>query len=212
MGRLLNIAGLAVGLFALVVQFVLSMEMLLAGGRSIPGAVVHYFSYFTILTNVLVTLTHLSALTGRPAFFGSAGVRGGVTVSIIIVALVYWTLLAGLEHLVGMAIFTNVLLHAVAPAIMVVWWLAAGADGSLSWRNLPWWLVYPVAYIVYVFLRAPIAGEVPYPFLNVGTEGLPHVLTMIAGITVLFIALGAVAIVTDRFIGRARRRRLRAAG
>lgn len=211
MARVLNVIGLVVGLFALVAEFVLSMESLLAAGRSIPGAVVRYFSFFTILTNILVVMVHSAALIGRPRFFTRATVRGGVTVSIIVVAVVYWTLLAGLERLAGLAAFNNFLLHAVAPVIMVAWWLYAGADGSLTRRKVAWWLLYPIAYLVYVFLRAPIAGEVPYPFLDINAEGLWQVLETSAGIAILFIAVGIILVAFDRGVGRLRDRRTREA-
>ena len=66
MAKILNVAGLVVGLSALVVQFALSIPASMEAGRSLAGSVVHYFSYFTILTNILVVLVHLAALLGAP--------------------------------------------------------------------------------------------------------------------------------------------------
>ncbi|WP_048647901.1 Pr6Pr family membrane protein [Nitratireductor soli] len=201
MAKLLNVAGLAIGLLALVLQFSLTIPASMAAGRSLAGSVVFYFSYFTILTNILVVLAHAAALFGKPAFFARPGVRAGIAVAIAAVALIYWALLSAIWEPQGLFLLCDVLLHYVTPAIFVLWWLTAGADGSLSWRHIPLWLAYPVAYAVYVLLRAPIAGEVPYPFLDASVIGWPSVLFTLVGVALLFALLGRLALTADRLLG-----------
>lgn len=201
MAKLLNILGLTIGPLALGLQFGLTVPASMEAGRSFAGSVLFYFSFFTILTNVLVVLAHAAALFGRPAFFTRPVVRAGIAVAIAAVALIYWALLSAMWEPEGLFLLCDVLLHYATPAIFVLWWLSAGTDGSLSWRHIPLWLAYPVVYTVYVLLRAPIAGEVPYPFLDATITGWPSVLFTICGIALLFALLGRLAVSADRLLG-----------
>ena len=63
MGRLLQIAGLAVGLFALILQFCITVPASMMVGRGLFGSIVFYFSFFTILTNIGVVLVYASLLS-----------------------------------------------------------------------------------------------------------------------------------------------------
>ncbi|MEC9244459.1 MAG: Pr6Pr family membrane protein [Pseudomonadota bacterium] len=200
MAKILNVAGLVVGLSALVVQFALSIPASMEAGRSLAGSVVHYFSYFTILTNILVVLVHLAVLLGAPRFFTQAWVRAGVAVAILFVSLVYWQLLSAIWQPEGLFLGCDVALHYVAPALYLIWWLIAGTDGSLSWRHLPLWLAYPLIYAAYALVRAPIAGEVPYYFLDARLNGWPSVLVYLAAMSLTFVFLGRLAMLADRII------------
>ncbi|MCC5777732.1 Pr6Pr family membrane protein [Nitratireductor sp. B36] len=200
MTKILNIAGLVVGLLALVVQFTLTIPASMEAGRSLIGSIIYYFSYFTILTNILVVFVHMAALSKAPRFFTQAWVRAGVAVAISVVSLVYWLLLSAIWQPQGLFLVCDIALHYFAPALYLVWWLVAGTDGSLSWRHLPLWLAYPLLYVIFLLVRAPIAGEIPYYFLDARLNGWPSVLVYSAAILVTFAFLGRVAMLADRLI------------
>ena len=204
--RTLRIVGLVAGLTALTVQFVLTMIDSTAAGRSVVGSIIFYFSFFTILTNMLVVVAYGGSLTAQPAFFRRPSVRAGIAVAIAVVAIVYWFLLRGLHDLGGLRQVCNVLLHYVAPPVYLAWWLIACADGSTRWRDVLWWLVYPFAYLAYTLARAPLAGEVPYPFLDFAANGARAV--VVSGVTIagLFAVLGVIAVAADHAIGARRAR------
>lgn len=205
MTRLLNIGGAVIGIVALVLQFSITVPASLEAGRSLVGSIVYFFSFFTILTNILVVLVHVSALTGRPVVMQRPSWRAGTGVAIAVVGIVYHVLLADLWLPEGLFYVCDMLLHYVTPALYVVWWLMM-AEGSLGWRHLFWWLVWPIGYSAYALARAPIAGEVPYPFLDMAVIGLPRVLIAIGAIALLFIAVGIVFLAYDYFVGRRRSR------
>ncbi|TPM41648.1 Pr6Pr family membrane protein [Mesorhizobium sp. B2-3-4] len=209
MGRLLQIAGLAVGLIALVLQFSITIPASMAAGRGLLGSIVFYFSFFTILTNIGAVLVYTSLLSPStyawlPAFAGSR-MRAGVAVSIALVSIVYVTVLAKLVQLQGLFLLCDVLLHYVAPALFVLWWVVSGADGRTRWSDISRWVVYPVVYLAYVLVRAPIAGEVPYPFLDVAQNGAASVAVAALATTGLFLLLCVVAVLVDHGVARLRK-------
>ena len=171
MGRFLQIAGLVIGLAGLVLQACITIPASMEAGRSFLGSIVFLFSFFTILTNIGAVLVHTSLLSPSgyawlPAFAGPR-MRAGVAVSIALVFIVYATVLAQLWQPQGLFLLCDVLLHYVTPVLFVLWWLVAGADGRTRWNDISWWMAYPVAYLIYALARAPFAGGVPYPFLDV---------------------------------------------
>ncbi|RVD40524.1 hypothetical protein EN742_12525 [Mesorhizobium sp. M4A.F.Ca.ET.020.02.1.1] len=209
MGRFLQRAGLAVGLIGLVLQACITIPASMEAGRSFLGSVVFLFSFFTILTNIGAVLVHTSLLSPSgyawfPAFAGSR-LRAGVAAAIGLVFIVYATVLARLWQPQGLFLLCDILLHYVTPALFVLWWLVAGADGTTRWREISWWMVYPLAYLAYVLLRAPIAGEVPYPFLSVEKNGAASVAVSALATTGLFLLLCVIAVFADHWVARLRK-------
>lgn len=208
MGRFLQIAGLVIGLAGLVLQFCITIPASMEAGRSLLGSIVFLFSFFTILTNIGAVLVHVSLLSPSgyawlPAFAGPR-MRAGIAVSIALVFIINTTVLAQLWQPQGLFLLCDVLLHYVTPVLFVLWWLVAGADGSTRWRDISWWMLYPIAYLVYALARAPIAGEVPYPFLDVAKNGTASVAIAALAITGLFLVLCIIAVVVDRGVSRLR--------
>ncbi|KQZ31924.1 hypothetical protein ASD50_14775 [Mesorhizobium sp. Root552] len=208
MGRALQILGLIAGLTGLVLQFCITIPASMEAGRGLFGSVVFYFSFFTILTNIGAVLVHLSLLsaTGYAWLPGFAGprVRAGVAISITLVFLVYATVLAQLWAPEGLFLLCDVLLHYIAPVIFVLWWLFAGADGKTRWADIPIWMLYPVAYLVYALARGHTTGEVTYPFLDVAANGVTSVAASALAVTVLFLVLCILAVLADRGVSRFR--------
>jgi hypothetical protein len=201
MSRTLQAIGILVGLAAVVAQFFLAIDRFTGEGMSMGGAVVKFFSFFTILTNIFVVLVHASgAMRSRLAFFRQPRVQATAVIAITIVGIVYHLLLADLWNPQGLQKVTDVMLHYVAPVVMVVWWLLYGRDGALRWADLPVFLIYPFAYLGYALARAPIAGEVPYPFLDFWQNGWPSVITMIAAILAMFVVVAALVIAAHRYL------------
>ncbi|TPL01290.1 MULTISPECIES: Pr6Pr family membrane protein [unclassified Mesorhizobium] len=208
MGRFLQMAGLVVGLIALVLQFAITVPASMAAGRGLLGSIVFYFSFFTILTNIAAVMVHASLLSPAgyawfPAFAGPR-IRTGVAVAMTLVFIVYATVLARLWQPQGLFLFCDVLLHYVTPVLFVLWWLVAGADGRRQWSDIAWWMIYPVAYLAYALMRAPFAGEVPYPFLDIAKNGAASVAISALAVTALFVGLSVLAVLVDHGIGRSR--------
>ncbi len=70
--RRLALVGLIVCLVALVAELVVQMTGHLARGGTLPGAVLRFLSYYTVVTNILLTLIYAAYLKQTPAMRGSS--------------------------------------------------------------------------------------------------------------------------------------------
>ena len=79
----------SLGWFALIAQFYL---IIVNRTASIPETIIRYFSFFTILTNLLVAVCFTSFLNKKQkssAFFSKITTLTAITVYILIVGIVY---------------------------------------------------------------------------------------------------------------------------
>lgn len=150
--------------------------------------------FFTILTNLLVASIMTWVAIGRRA---TPEVLGGLTLSIILVGIIYWLLLQGLHHLTGLAEIADVLLHKVSPIAMTLWWLLLAPRARLKWSAPWWWCLYPLAYFAYVIALARFDGRYPYPFINVARIGWLQTLLNAGGIALAFILAGYLIVWID---------------
>jgi hypothetical protein len=170
-------AGALLGLTGLAAQFYVTFS-----SRQLPPleTVVRFFSFFTILTNTLVTLYFLVRSVAPGSKTGEWAARPEVgtalTVYILVVGVVYQTVLRGLVPLAGWGILADNIIHGLVPLYMLGFWLLFVAGQAVPLRTLPFWLLYPAAYLAYTLLRGPSAGFYPYPFVDVAALGYGPVL------------------------------------
>lgn len=200
MRPVLSALGLLVALAGVGLQFAISVPLLIDTGSSFVGALISLLSFFTILTNIGAGLVYLATLTGRPSPFVDRRVRDGLLSSIIMVALVYHVVLAALWEPQGAQLIADTLLHTVAPALYLVWWLATGRTGKAALRDVPRWLVYPLVYLGYTLVRGAIVAEYPYPFLDLASRTLLQVAISVGIILLIFGVLSLFVICADRML------------
>ena len=194
-------AGFAIGLVALVLQMSLTVPASMETGRSLVASIVYFFSFFTILTNILMVLIYLGALVrGRRwlAFFRKPHTRATAAATITLVGGFYHFVLAGLWHPDGLFAFCDVLLHYVTPAIYLVWFAVWNRTGTLKLPAALTMLAYPFLYLAYVLVRGSVAGEYPYAVLNAGAYGYGQVAMNAAGLLALLLVFNTIAIAIDR--------------
>ncbi len=83
--------GLAVGAAALLLQLALSIPLRIGNGDTLLGAVIYFFTFFTILTNIMLVLIYASELWPRESlrWWRSAVTRGMMAAVMILVCLFY---------------------------------------------------------------------------------------------------------------------------
>lgn len=196
--------GLVVGIVALVLQFVISMQAYAVAGRDIPGSLGTFFAYYTILTNIVLVLIYLSELTGAAwlAAFRSLDVRGMMVASMILVTTFVHFFLRGLTPHTGLFPLCDTLLHYVTPLLYLVWWVIAVRHGPLLIRRVPVMLIPTLIYFLYVLARGAWVQEYPYPILSVVRHGYGQVLLNAVYLSIGLGALMLIVIGVDELLGR----------
>jgi hypothetical protein len=191
--------GAGLGWFTILAQYWLSTSEsgLLAGS-------VFYFGFFTLWGNTLVTLAFTAPLLpqGRLRFFNRRDVRAAIGVYIFVVAVIFYLLLRKLYHPTGLGWLVNLLLHYIMPPLYLLDWLLFVPKHELKFRQIPLWLIVPLAYAAYTLVHGAVTGYYPYPFLNAAQLGYDRVLLNIGGLTLLFVVVSAVFIAAGRLSGR----------
>lgn len=151
---------------------------------------VRLFSYFTVLSNLLVCVVAV-LLVITPARDGRAFrvARLDALLCIAVTGIVYNTVLTGLVELSAAGAVSNFLLHVLTPVLVVVGWVLFGPRPRIDRRTIWWSTLPPLLWIAYTFVRGEIVGWYPYPFLDVGENGYLASLVSTAVVTVVFLAL-----------------------
>jgi hypothetical protein len=192
--------------FALVLQFSISIPAYVAAGRSTGGALLELFSFFTILSNLLVVLS-LTILLLKPnsawgRFFSKGVFLTAVVVYITVVGLVYSILLRQLWHPEGWFKVADELLHTINPILAIIYWFAFVPKADLKWVDILYWLWYPFIYFIYILIRGAISGDYPYPFMNVTDFGYARVTINCLIILLVFYGIGAIYTWVGRLISK----------
>lgn len=198
MKRAVAVALAVITWFALVLQLVLAIRLILGRGGTVADGVIFYGAFFTITTNLLVALATTCPLIWRGAaisrFFDRPDVITGIAASMVLVGLIYHALLSKLWNPQGAQWLANELLHTVIPlGFLGYWWLSV-PRGSVHWRALPYWCLYPIGYFFYAMLRGAINGFYPYPFINATRLGYLRVCVNALGVLAVFVTVAAVLI------------------
>jgi hypothetical protein len=176
--RVFLIFGSIVGWAAIVLQFYLIIANRTA---SVPETIIRFFSFYTILTNMLVALCFTVLLIRRDSrwgrFFSEAKTITAIAIYISFVGLVYNIILRQIWDPKGLQLVVDELLHTLIPVFFIVYWLVSVPSTGLQWKNVLPWLIYPVCYLIYVLFRGTLSGWYPYPFIDVSTLGYSTVIT-----------------------------------
>ena len=170
---------------------------------SVFGRVANELCYFTIQSNIIV-IAVCAALAWRPERWRRVAEVPRLVglVCITVTGIVYYALLAGDEHFVGIAKVGDVLAHAVSPALFVGTWLVLGPRGALLRQHAIQMLVFPVSWIALTLVRGAIIHVYPYDFVDVAANGYAAVVITIAALTAAAAALAAGAVSLDRRLAK----------
>jgi len=155
-------------LFALIAQLVLLLQTTRV---PLAEALTRYFSYYTILTNIIVgvyaAVQCFTPLHKRTGFFFRPSVETAITLYITIVGLVYTLVLRQLWSPKGLQAVVDDILHTIVPVMVLFHWWKWVATRRLKYGNIPLWLIYPAVYALIILIRGHFASWYPYPFLDV---------------------------------------------
>lgn len=193
-----------IGWGALALQYWLMMN---ADAPTDPvNRTINFFSYFTILTNILAALAMtapaIAPNTALGRFFDKPGVRTAIATYIIVVSITYHLLLRDLWDPQGLQKIADYTLHYGTPALFVIDWLLFVPKRDLAWSSAIKALVFPLLYLGWTLYHGSWSGFYPYPFVDVGNLGMEKVLVNSAGMTAAFLVLCLVLIGLGKILGR----------
>ncbi len=187
-----------VGWFAIIAQYFLMIENRVA---SIPETTIKFFSFFTILTNLIVAIYFTSLLFIKnkgSKLTGKSGTLTAIAVYITIVGLVYQVVLRHIWQPKGLQLIVDELLHSVIPVLVIIFWYLYEITRPIKYSQILIWAFYPLLYLVYILIRGNFSGSYPYPFIDVANLGLTKALINAGVLMLLFIIISALFI----FIGK----------
>jgi len=163
---------------------------------------IQFFSYFTILTNLFVTIYCTNQLL-RPnekstSILNKPETLTALMVFIMIVGLVYHVALKPIWNPEGVQMILSEICHTFIPLGTFILWIISDNKKTIELMRLLKWLLYPVVYIVFVLIRGNFSNFYPYPFLDVQTLGIGKVLTN----NLFLLVVMAVFLILFHFIGK----------
>jgi hypothetical protein len=178
---------------ALAAQTDITVYRMLARGLSVVDGIERLSSYLTNLTifAVAVCFSCVAARAGSPLgrFFRKPPVVTAVVVYMVFVGLAYNLLLRYLWTPSGYRAVLNECLHTVVPVLSVLYWFLFVPRFHLTLRKCLLWLIYPLSYLSITLWRGSSSDFYPYPFIDVGELGYPHVLFNASLLVVAFVTL-----------------------
>lgn len=193
--------------FAVGLQFYLIILNRVTG---VPETIIRFFSFYTILTNILVALYATFLLlkpntpTGR--FLICSGTVTALVTYITLVGLIYNLILRQLWKPEGWQWVADELLHVIVPLLFILFWIIWAKKIGLVWKNIFFWLVYPLVYLFLILIRGAFSGYYPYPFINVKILGYIKVFVNSGGIMITFFVLSGLFVAIAKIMNRQTRK------
>ncbi|AJW65384.1 hypothetical protein VO54_03959 [Elizabethkingia miricola] len=192
----------ALGWFAVIAQYYLMLEN---RTTSVSEATIRFFSFFTILTNILVAIYFSTICFSRNksvSLINAAGMLTFLTIYITVVGLVYQVALRHLWHPQGMQRLVDELLHSVIPILVILFWYLYEAKNNLKFSQTIKWLSYPLIYFIYILLRGNQSGFYPYPFVDVSVLGFATVIQNALFLLLFFLGLSLAFILIGKWMDK----------
>ena len=188
-----RIARLIVGVFVLAA---VTYDTWLSAVGQDDRTLVENFSFFTIQSNLVFgAALVLSACVRRdrlPRWWDH--LRGALAFYLVMTGIVYAVLVAPPGEFWSWDIaWTHIAMHRIGPLFAVADWLLVVMTVRAGWLRPLAWLAYPVAYLIYSWIRGAFTGWYPYDFLNPTLPGgWNEVFVMVAIVLVAFLLVATV--------------------
>ena len=187
MKKYVEIAIVLIAWFALILQLIILKDSL-----------ANYFSYFTILSNLLVAISLTSELLASATRFGKRfslpKTKSAIALYIFIVGLVYNLVLRGIWEPKGWQLLADNLLHVIVPLLYVIYWVVFTTKNTLNYKDILGWTIFPLFFLFYSLIRGHYVNWYPYPFLDVAQHGYQQILVNAFIVVLAFIGFATIMI------------------
>ncbi|MFD4180583.1 Pr6Pr family membrane protein [Rhodococcus sp. NPDC058514] len=161
----------------------------------------NYFSYFTVLSNVLGVVALLVGAIADPQSRGWQLFRGAATLYMVITGIIFAVLLSNIDVSMNDKWIDDTM-HRYLPLVLLLDWVINPPRVRITDKQSVSWLWFPAVYGVYTLVRGPFVDWYPYPFIDPRTQGY---LQMAIGLVVLLLAFVLMALAVNA-AGRLARR------
>ncbi len=183
--KVLHYIGASPGSFAVIFKlYLMNQNRTESAGESL----IRFFSFFTILTNILCVVCFTALLFNGNNFFTKVATLHAAEVYIFDVGLVCNGVLRILWAPEGAQLAADETLHRINPLFFILYWCCLVSKGNIKWQQIRVGLIYPALYCIFVLMRGYFCGRYHYPFMDVVTLGYNKVLINTGGMIVVFLS------------------------
>ena len=165
-----------------------------------------FFSYFTVLSNILITgfFIYLGISNPKRISNNLNWLRGAAVLYMSMTGVIYWSILVN-NHSLSIDPWINLTLHGIMPIAAFLSWILFPLSNKLVYKNAFQWLSLPLLFVTITLLRGYYINWYPYFFLNPQVEdGYLKVVLNIFGILLCSAAAGLALI----WVGKIRQKSL----
>lgn len=163
---------------------------------------VEFFSYFTILSNMLaaaaLTAPLIAPSIGFATWAEQSGPRAAIATYLTITAVVYHTMLAWQWDPQGLRYVSNAILHTVTPAAYLIDVALRGGRDEARWIAAVKAMAFPALFGVWTLVHGALSGWYPYPFMNVIKRGYPPVVLTMVQMSLAFMVVALIFVLLLR--------------
>lgn len=211
MNKFKNIYRGTVGIIILAALVLSLVDQLMATTiPTIGGRILGYISYFTELSNILVTLWYFNKVffKKKVKLLNKESVRGAILLYIWVAGLVFFLVLNSDWHAHGRVKLEEYTLHGFSPLAFLVDYLIFETKGLFKFKYIPMWVIFPIVYLFYAIGIGEIIHVYPYPFLNMNVLTVGGLLYYLATLLVpAFIGISLIIVIIDKILGKFSRNR-----
>lgn len=126
-----------------------------------------FFSYFTVLSNILITslFLYFGIVAPKKISKNSDWLYGAAVLYMSITGIIYWSILVN-AHSLSLDPWINLTLHGAMPIAAFLSWLLFPPRNKLQYKNALQWLIPPLLFVLYTLIHGHFINWYPYPFLS----------------------------------------------
>lgn len=192
--------------FGLALQFEFAVTNPATLDVSLLERTVRYFSFFTIVSNLIVAVITTAIgffPNSRPGrFVNNSSMLTAAAVYITIVAVVYSLFLRAVVNAQGLHAISDHIVHDIVPPAFVIYWAVYAPKAGITWLDPVKWLIVPVFYIAYSLAHGAFDNWYPYWFADVRKLGYPTALRNSGFVLLAFLVFGFVYAVIAKLLSR----------
>lgn len=166
----------------------------------VPERIVDLLGYYTLQANVIALIAWIGSTiaasrpTSERVDRALEYARAFTAANLVMVAIIYWTMIAPLGLQAGPVLVTVMIIsHVITPVFASIDYLVVGNRHPLPLRGWWWFFALPTTWIATAVVRAYAGGWIPYDYLD-PARGMTAIVRTVAWHGLLLAALSIAAL------------------